>query len=75
MHITIGTPALADDGEFGRVARVILHPATQEVEGVVVEQGGMLSHDVVIPVEAIASANEAALNCRCCISSSKEGTE
>jgi uncharacterized protein YrrD len=64
MHITIGTPALADDGKVGRVARVIIHPATQEVEGVVVEQGGMLTHDLVIPIDAITGADEDSLRVR-----------
>jgi hypothetical protein len=28
MHIKIGVPIYAEDGQIGRVSRVILHPAS-----------------------------------------------
>lgn len=56
MHIKLGVPIFAEDGPVGRVARIILHPATQEVQGIVSSEGGMFPHDVVIPQEWIAAA-------------------
>ncbi|MFN3651719.1 MAG: PRC-barrel domain-containing protein [Armatimonadota bacterium] len=58
MDIRIGVAVAAEDGNAGRVSGIILHPESQEVEGIVAEQGGMLAHDVVIPIERIVSAGE-----------------
>lgn len=57
MHIRIGVPIFAEDGLAGRVSRIILHPATQEVEGIVSSDGGLLPHDVVIPIDRITAAD------------------
>lgn len=61
MDIWIGVPVLAQDGEVGRVERIILHPATREVDGIVAVQGGLLPHDVVIPIDLLETADEDAV--------------
>ena len=58
MHIKIGVPLFAEDGQAGRVSRVILHPSSQELHGIVISEDGMLAHDVVVPVTLITSAEE-----------------
>jgi len=57
MDIRIGAPVLADDVQVGQVDRVILNPETRQVEGIIVVQGWLLSHDVAIPSELILSAD------------------
>jgi uncharacterized protein YrrD len=58
MDIKIGVPVVAEDGTAGRVERIILHPQTGELEGVVAAQGGMLTSDVVIPMDYLLAADE-----------------
>jgi uncharacterized protein YrrD len=64
MHIRIGVPIFAEDGPAGRVSRIILHPASQEVEGVVASDHGILPHDVVIPIDRIVAADLEGLTVR-----------
>lgn len=64
MHIKIGVPIVADDGVAGQVERIIVHPATCEVDGVVAGQGGMLGRDVVIPIDWLVSGDESAVRVR-----------
>ena len=58
MDIKIGVPVLAEDGTAGRVERIILHPDTREVEGIVAARGGMLAGDVVIPTDYLLAADD-----------------
>lgn len=58
MDIKIGSPILASDGQAGTVERVILHPETNELEGLVAVQGGILKRDVVIPADLLVGADE-----------------
>lgn len=58
MNIRLGSPVLAEDGGAGVVERLILHPDTQELEGVVAAQGGILKRDVVIPVGLLLAADD-----------------
>ena len=58
MDIRIGVPVRAEDGQAGKVERIIVHPDTNQISGVVVTQGGMLARDVVIPSERILGGNE-----------------
>jgi uncharacterized protein YrrD len=51
MDITIGVPVRAEDGAAGRVERIILHPDTQQFEGIVAVRDGLLHSDVVIPAD------------------------
>jgi uncharacterized protein YrrD len=64
MHIKIGVPIFAEDGQAGRVSRVILHPSTQELHGIVATEERLLPHDVVVPAALIASADEDGLTVR-----------
>lgn len=64
MDIRIGVPVIAEDGAAGRVERIILHPATNEVVGIVAVQGAMLPHDVVIPSERLLSSDARGLHVR-----------
>ncbi|HTE18143.1 MAG TPA: hypothetical protein VK689_07150 [Armatimonadota bacterium] len=58
MDIKIGSPVWAEDGEAGRVERLILHPETHELEALVAVQGGLLGRDVVIPVDRLLAADD-----------------
>jgi len=58
MDIRIGVPVRAEDGQAGRVERIILHPDTREVDSIVSVQGWLLPRDVVIPIERVMTANE-----------------
>lgn len=56
MNIKIGVPVIAEDGEAGWVERLILHPQTRELDALVVGQGDMLMHDVVVPIDRVLAA-------------------
>jgi hypothetical protein len=64
MDIKIGARIIASDGEAGTVERIILHPETNELEGVVAVQGGILKRDVVIPADMLVDADEDGLHVR-----------
>jgi uncharacterized protein YrrD len=64
MDIRIGVPVQAEDGQAGKVERIILHPATNEVDSIVAVQGWLLSRDVVIPVDRILAADEEGVRVR-----------
>lgn len=64
MHIKIGVPIYAEDGQVGRVSRVILHPSTSELHGIVAAEDALLPHDVVIPASWITRADEDGLSVR-----------
>lgn len=57
MDIKIGAPVRAEDGQAGTVERIILHPDTRELDGVVARLAGMPTRDVVVPVDRIVSAD------------------
>lgn len=57
MQIRIGAPVLAEDGRAGRVEKIILHPSTNELVGIVAAHG-WLPHEVVIPAERLLGADE-----------------
>ena len=58
MDIKIGSPILVSDGEAGKVERIILHPETNELEGIVAAEGGLLTYDGVVPADMIEDADE-----------------
>lgn len=64
MEIRIGAPVLATDGQTGTVERIILHPETSEVEGVVAIEGRLLTRDVVIPIDWVEAAGEDGVHVR-----------
>jgi uncharacterized protein YrrD len=64
MHIKIGVPIYAEDGQVGRVSRIILHPSTGEMQGVVATEDALLPHDVVIPISRIIRADEEGMTVR-----------
>lgn len=64
MHIKIGVPIYAEDGQVGRVSRIILHPATNDMHGVVATEDALLPHDVVIPRIWIVGADEDGMTVR-----------
>src|SRR5438128_10157768 len=58
MDLKLGAPVLAEDGQAGTVGRLIFDPRHGEVTGLVVTQGWLLPHDVVVPIEEVLSADE-----------------
>jgi uncharacterized protein YrrD len=57
VAITEGTDVECTDGKIGVVDRVLLDAQTQRLEGFVVREGVILTHDVVIPVRWIADTS------------------
>jgi uncharacterized protein YrrD len=64
VDIKMGVPVEATDGRAGKVEQLVFDPAKKEVVGVVVTQGWLLPHDVVVPMDRVASADEHALRVR-----------
>src|SRR5260221_14206309 len=64
MDFRIGRPVLAEDGRAGTLDRLIFDPVSDQVRGLVVTQGGLLTRDVVVPLDRVLSANEEAVRGR-----------
>jgi uncharacterized protein YrrD len=64
MQYHIGTPVMAEDGRAGTLDRLIYDPATDEIRGIVVLQGGLLPHDVVVPQERVVAADSEGVRVR-----------
>jgi uncharacterized protein YrrD len=58
MDFRIGRPVMAEDGRAGTLDRLIFDPVSDQVRGLVVSQGGLLTRDVVVPLDRVLSANE-----------------
>lgn len=58
MDIRIGAPVAAEDGHVGKVDRIVLHPQTREVDGIIVLEGRMLAKDVLIPIDYVLAADQ-----------------
>src|SRR5262249_35656024 len=65
--IRMGVPVEGTDGRAGRVERLIFDTKRNKVVGVVVVQGGLLRHDVVVPIERVERADEEALRVRAAV--------
>lgn len=61
MDIRLGVPVEGTDGRAGKVDRLIYDSAKKEVVGIVVVQGWLLPHDVVVPAHRATSAGEDAV--------------
>jgi len=57
FEIRTGVPVLAGEDEIGRVDRVVVHPGSGEVAGLVVRKGLILRRDVFLPIEAVEDAD------------------
>lgn len=58
MHIVFGTRVVDSEGTaIGTVRYVVLHPDTQQVNGLVVHQGVVKSREMVVPMAKVASAD------------------
>jgi len=53
----IGAAVHCLDGHCGRLARVVIDPATNEITDLVVEKGALIRHDRVVPIHTIASVS------------------
>jgi len=58
MNFRIGRPVLAEDGRAGTLERLIFDPVADQLIGLVVTQGGLMAHDVVVPLDRVLAANE-----------------
>jgi uncharacterized protein YrrD len=61
MQFHIGVPVMATDGRAGTLDRLIFDPGHESVLGMVVGQGGLLPHDVVVPLDRVLSADDEAV--------------
>lgn len=59
VELKEGTDVFTSDGkEVGKVNRFVLDPETNQVTHIVVQRGGLLSEDKVVPFEKIRSTTE-----------------
>lgn len=59
VELKEGTSVFTFDGEeVGKINRIILDPATNEVTHLVVQKGWLFSEDKVVPFELVSSATE-----------------
>ena len=58
MDYHIGRPVMAEDGRAGTLHRLVFDPATDRLQSLVVIQGGLLPHDVVVPLDRVLSADD-----------------
>src|SRR5437763_10429977 len=58
MDFHIGRPVMAEDGRAGTLERLIVDPVGDQLIALVVTQGGLLPHDVVVPLDRVLSADE-----------------
>jgi len=58
MDFRIGLPVIAEDGRAGTLERLIFDPVADQMLGLVVSQGGLMPHDVVVPLDRVLSAGE-----------------
>jgi uncharacterized protein YrrD len=59
MLVPFGTHVLDHDGRsVGTVSRLVLHPSTQQVVALVVQQGVLNRREVVVPLNKVASAGK-----------------
>lgn len=59
MKFVDKTPVFtADNEQVGKIDRVVIDPATQQVSHLIVEKGFFFTEDKVIPVSAVTEANE-----------------
>ncbi|MHB1295194.1 MAG: BON domain-containing protein [Anaerolineae bacterium] len=54
----IGASVVCNDGRCGRLVRLVVNPQTQEITGIVVEKGFLLTRDTVVPADAVESADK-----------------
>jgi uncharacterized protein YrrD len=64
MELRIGAPVLAEDGRAGTVGGFVFDPRWREITAVVVTQGWLLPHDVVVPIGEVLSADDEAVRVR-----------
>jgi len=64
MELRIGAPVLAEDGRAGTVGGFVFDPQRNEVTALVVTEGGLLPHDVVVPMEEVIAADDEAVRVR-----------
>jgi sporulation protein YlmC with PRC-barrel domain len=58
MHIVFGTRVVDSEGKaVGTVRYLVLHPDTQQVDGLVVHQGVVKSREIMVPMAKVASAD------------------
>jgi uncharacterized protein YrrD len=61
MEFRMGVPVMASDGRVGTLEGLIIDPAQGEITGLVVRQGFLLPHDVMIPIERVVHAGDEAV--------------
>jgi uncharacterized protein YrrD len=64
MELRIGAPVLAEDGRAGTVGGFVFDPHRGEITALVVTQGWLLPHDVVVPIDELIAADEDAVRVR-----------
>ncbi len=56
LGFNIGADVVCPDGRCGKLVSVVLDPATEEVTGLIVEKGLILTEDRVVPVDLVTEA-------------------
>jgi uncharacterized protein YrrD len=59
MHIKLGAKVYnSDDQQVGTVSHIILYPGTKEITHLVAQKGQDMTHQTLVPVDSIYSADE-----------------
>jgi uncharacterized protein YrrD len=64
MELRIGAPVLAADGRAGTVGGLVYDPQQGQITGLVVTQGWLLPHDVVVPIDEVLAADDEGVRVR-----------
>lgn len=62
LDLSIGAQVHCKDGHFGKLVKIVVDPATQQVTDLVVEKGLLLKEDRVLPVSTVDRVTEDAVH-------------
>jgi len=59
LSFDIGARAYCQDGQCGKLVRLVVNPVTEDVTDLIIEKGFLQKHDRVIPISAVKSTMDA----------------
>ncbi len=62
LKFDIGARAYCHDGPCGKLVRLVVNPATEDVTDLIIEKGFLQKHDRVIPISAVKSTTDGELH-------------
>jgi len=62
LSFDIGARAYCQDGQCGKLVRLVVNPVTEDVTDLIIEKGFLQKHDRVIPISAVKSTTDAEIH-------------